>query len=639
MKLLFGAISAHVFQITGTLNLDNTSFFNGNISLSTAGIYNLRVQTATPIYFKIWGAGGGSSSASNSGGRGGYTEGFIWLEPDTLYQVVVGGPGQTGGSTLGVAGGSPGGGGLCGRSNHGTSWSGSGGGYSGLFVGEETHENSLLIAGGGGGGGSGPANAAGGNGGGFTGGTGPQIDNGGPGGGGTQSEGGARGDGLGIYIGYDSGSTAGSALTGGKGATTLTTNYSAAGGGGGYYGGGGGGGNNYAGGNGGGGSGYIHPTLVSYGQTQQIANVGGIVPNSLDPDYKSPAGRQAADKTVNAFAGSGLVVLKDGYLIYNITASDNLYLDSTQLFTARTLSPQIGWYSPNLYGDIYLDYESGYISIPGGIPSRTITITAENYIGQSSSKNFFVGYNTPAYYDESDYNLTMTPADEVSIVSNERPFADVFSAYFSASTGQHGSYGIIIEDDILALGTGNFCVELWAKISATINSGAGLISGSKVSSSSSSAIAPPDSGAAIARNIQWTGNDWHTTGMSGTVPITNWNHIAFTRNGSTLKTYLNGTQLATVTGTIRNLLSTTYAIGHRYSGGTTSFNNFQRVFRGWLTNIRIVKGYTVYSGNFARPTAPVLQSGAVSATCYPSTANVNTTFPSSACVFLTNFRN
>lgn len=375
--------------IVPTINGNTVNYVNGKISLTTAGVYDLTVAATIPIFFKVWGAGGGSSDSADSGGRGGYAEGFIWLQAGTTYKVVVGGPGQTGFSSLGVAGGNPGGGGLCGRTAAGGVQRGSGGGYSGIFVDTETLANSLLIAGGGGGGAN-PANAGGGNGGGTTGGTGPTPLNGAAGGGGTQTAGGTAPCNLLGCSTYAAGNTAGSALTGGKGATALTTNYSGAGGGGGYYGGGGGSGNNAAGGNGGGGSGYIHPTLVAYGQFKQTANVGGVVPNSSDADYTSPAATQAAGSTQGTFAGSGLVVLKDGYLIYDITVSGDLRSNTTRSFTASTLSPTVTWSSPNLYGDITLT-TAGVITIPSGITVGTITITATNINGQSFSKDFLVG--------------------------------------------------------------------------------------------------------------------------------------------------------------------------------------------------------------------------------------------------------
>jgi hypothetical protein len=294
---------------------------------------------------------------------------------------------------------------------------------------------------------------------------------------------------------------------------------------------------------------------------------------------------------------------------------------------------------------------SGTITIVNNTASFVITITQDYLIestesfrvrirqgstsGQilASSKIVLItdGAFVAAYRDESDYNLTMTPAAGVSIDSNERPFAGVYSGYFPSSAGAViGTYGIIINNAILALGTGDFCVELWAKSSTTVSTSAGLFSGSTIGGAA---------GVAIGRDIHWTGNNSETVARVN-VPINHpfgWSHIAFIRSGSTIRSYIDGTQIGATSGYLRNLTATKYAICHRYADGSFSSLN-GAVWLGWLTNIRIVKGYSVYSGNFSAPTAPVLQSGALSASAYPSTTNVDTTFPRSACVFLTNFR-
>ena len=297
---------------------------------------------------------------------------------------------------------------------------------------------------------------------------------------------------------------------------------------------------------------------------------------------------------------------------------------------------------------------SGTITIVNNTASFVITITQDYLIestesfrvrirqgstsGQilASSKIVLItdGAFVAAYRDESDYNLTMTPAAGVSIDSNERPFAGVYSGYFPNATGSVGTYGIIIDNAILALGTGNFCVELWAKSLSALNQNAGLFSGSTIGGAA---------GVGIARDVQWTGTN--AGGATNSVAINHpfgWSHIAFVRtssvSGATIRTFINGAQSAVSTGQVlSNLTATKYAICQRYAAGSFSGSNAW-VWQGWLTNIRMVKGYPVYSGNFTAPTAPVLQSGALSASAYPSTTNVDTTFPRSACVFLTNFR-
>ena len=216
------------------------------------------------IFAKLWGAGGGGGLPSgwvrgSPGGGGGHSFGLIPVTPGETLYIVVGLGGQTtypGGQTPRYGGG----GGM--YSDTDNNFCGSGGGYTGIFRTSVSQANALLIAGGGGGGGS--SRYADGNWGGGGGGVNGQqgnspYDNRGTsgGGGGTQSAGGSAGA-TQATIG-----TAGSALTGGYGAS----NAYGGGGGGGYYGGGGGGYyETYTMAGGGGGSGYVDSS-ITFGQT------------------------------------------------------------------------------------------------------------------------------------------------------------------------------------------------------------------------------------------------------------------------------------------------------------------------------------------------------------------------------------
>lgn len=286
-------------NITVRPNIGEDIIFNDKIQLSEAGEYTVTTDKEVNVYCKLWGAGGGplySLTNESPGGMGGYTYGEILLQPNTMYKIWVGGGGKVNivDNSIGIEGGF-GGGGFCGHSAWSNRWTSSGGGLTGVFLDEVTHTNSILIAGGGGG------QSSGGNGGGLTGGEGRTLNKD-PGNGGTQTAGGAPGSNS--YRGIRG--TAGSKLQGGNGAPRITDSYSGGGGGGGYYGGGGGSGNNPQGSQGGGGSGFIHPNLITNGQTVRLNNNGGPVPNNTDPDYINGAG----DSPTDAYVGNdGLFVI------------------------------------------------------------------------------------------------------------------------------------------------------------------------------------------------------------------------------------------------------------------------------------------------------------------------------------------
>lgn len=236
------------------------------------------------IFAKLWGAGGAGSNAISTagswnggslGGGGGHTYGLIPVTPGEVLTIVVGVGGQTnytGAQTPRYGGG----GGLYSTSSN--IFCGSGGGYCGIFRGNITQANTIMIAGGGGGGGASRMKSGnwGGAGGGSTGqsGSSPYDAHANSAGGqGTQSGGGTAGYTVGQTIG-----AAGSALTGGYGCALAY----GGGGGGGYYGGGGGGYvETYTMGGGGGGSGFINST-VRFGAT--FAGAANIPARHKDDD-------------------------------------------------------------------------------------------------------------------------------------------------------------------------------------------------------------------------------------------------------------------------------------------------------------------------------------------------------------------
>jgi hypothetical protein len=80
------------------------------------------------------------------------------------------------------------------------------------------------------------------------------------------------------------------------------------------------------------------------------------------------------------------------------------------------------------------------------------------------------------------------------------------------------------------------------------------------------------------------------------VTLNQWNHVAVSRSGTSLKLFVNGqvVQTATVSGALNNCANPLY-IGT----GSTDY------FTGYISNLRLVKGNAVYTGAFSVPTSPL----------------------------------
>jgi hypothetical protein len=158
------------------------------------------------------------------------------------------------------------------------------------------------------------------------------------------------------------------------------------------------------------------------------------------------------------------------------------------------------------------------------------------------------------------------------------------SAQFNGSS----QYLTVPADPALALGTGDFTVETWVYLSsapgeyAVIDcAGTGQF-GFLINSTDIVAYASVDQAYFFAT----------------TVSATAWHHIALCRVGTTLTCYLDGVSVGTNTAGYDFTSPDTFNIG-RNPGANSVYLN------GYISNLRIVKGTAVYTGNFTPPTAPL----------------------------------
>lgn len=231
------------------------------------------------------------------------------------------------------------------------------------------------------------------------------------------------------------------------------------------------------------------------------------------------------------------------------------------------------------------------------------------------------------FEDPTGNNSTVVINSGVTLNTTEKPFPGVNSVYISGSSK---GMSVSSSNNSLLL-DGNFTVELFAKAGGTLGSYNGLIT------NVSGVAGQP--GIAIARDVVWIGtntltsSDYVRFSTAQRLNPTSWTHYALVKSGTSVVFYENGQVKASFTSSRVPVLQS-WAIGQRYTGTVT---NNSWAWLGWITNIRVVKGLAVYSGVFSAPTSAVSFSGAASAAAYPSTVNVNTTFPASQCEMLFNF--
>jgi hypothetical protein len=101
----------------------------------------------------------------------------------------------------------------------------------------------------------------------------------------------------------------------------------------------------------------------------------------------------------------------------------------------------------------------------------------------------------------------------------------------------------------------------------------------------------------LANTTGTTGYDINITTSGSAVPLNQWNHIAFTRNGSTFRGFINGSQVGSTTNA--NALAdpgSALEIGGTAAGSTL-------VFPGFIDDFRLTVGAARYAASFTVPAA------------------------------------
>jgi hypothetical protein len=151
-----------------------------------------------------------------------------------------------------------------------------------------------------------------------------------------------------------------------------------------------------------------------------------------------------------------------------------------------------------------------------------------------------------------------------------------------------GDWLLLPASTTLALGSGDFTVEMWMYPNLTYGSTyAGLLD-SRTSGDGAGLVYFGYTG--TANQIGWKDNT--TNVVTGTVTQSTWNHVAVVRSSGTMKLYINGTSVSTGSN------STNYTVSFKYVA--TSFDPFS--FNGYIDDLRITRGYARYTSNFTPPT-------------------------------------
>jgi hypothetical protein len=148
----------------------------------------------------------------------------------------------------------------------------------------------------------------------------------------------------------------------------------------------------------------------------------------------------------------------------------------------------------------------------------------------------------------------------------------------------------------LTLNTDDFTLECWYYLPAQVQANTVLISSSNSSSIANALLIQLDT-LTNAWGFYINGTNLLASASGKSATLNTWQHIAVTRSGSTFNFYLNGVAATGVSTSSASISVANWLIGYWYLA--------VHALTGYISNLRIVKGVVVYTGNFTPPTSPL----------------------------------
>lgn len=252
-----------------------------------------------------------------------------------------------------------------------------------------------------------------------------------------------------------------------------------------------------------------------------------------------------------------------------------------------------------------IDYSSGiFEAVPSGqtVGTDPATIGDPNFANVTLLLHSDGTSGSTTFTDNSNSSRTITASGNAQIDTAIKKFGSA-SAEFDGTNSKLAISGN-------PLGSGDFTIEFWLYGESITGNhyfidvlGTNQIQIVRGDGSTSA----HNEGLTVFADTQWRGS---ANSLPDSTYQNNWNHIALSRSSGTMKSFVNGTQVASWSNS-RDYSDATIEVGSAHSSRAfTSFN-----FNGHIDDIRITNGVGRYTSNFTVPTSAYPDQGpTVSAT-------------------------
>jgi hypothetical protein len=195
----------------------------------------------------------------------------------------------------------------------------------------------------------------------------------------------------------------------------------------------------------------------------------------------------------------------------------------------------------------------------------------------------FEGANNSTTFTDSTGNVTWTASGDAKI-STANAYAGTSSLLLDGTDDFLNA-----TSNALALGSGNFCLEMWIYANALNNTNGGLFSTHNDTGGTDKFflyVTSSNKVEVVSYDGTWPGTP------SVTLPLQTWTHIAFTRSGSTLRLFQNGQVIGNAVTNSSDISRNVARIGGVY----THLNG--NAFNGYIDLFRVTKGVARYESAF-----------------------------------------